>query len=152
MILPWLQVILQSASPRRDRFPIVQIQELHLDTHCFPREVEFGCQGTDCVECVQQFLLELFRGNAIWIVRRRSKGYREITKDYVEERLYVTCQPPVQTRAGQELTSTWDKMSNSINSTLPMEKASSKFRGSFSPSAMLRYPTKNSFPIDFNPA
>lgn len=51
----------------------------------FPSEDRISFTNGDDVEHGQQFLLELVRGDAIRIVRRRPKGDREITKCNIEE-------------------------------------------------------------------
>ena len=61
--------------------------ESHLDIRYFPWGIESGCRGVAYAEYVQQFLLEFFRRDTIWIVRRRSEGYWEITKGNFEEGL-----------------------------------------------------------------
>ena len=69
---------------------MIQMLGSHLNIRCFPGGIRSGSQGANDVEYGQQFFLELFRRDAIRIVRWRSESNWEVTEGNVEEGLYVT--------------------------------------------------------------
>ena len=94
---------------------------------------------------IPKSMLEISSGNAVRVIGRWSESNGEIAEGNIVELLSNS--KPMFTFLEGWLASIYGFTSNSSSRTRSMEKARSKLRGSFSPSASSVYPFKKSAPI-----